>query len=185
MRWIFSLPFLLLLAASTAQAESPSAWQLLSLKAESRHAGSKVWQGKFTGLNGQIYDVSGFYQTKRPTFSARAIFTKTDGKKINWLLPITLDGGYQARLYQAEPLLGLGFGAAISLAPQTMLSLRLDNALRMGGDIREQPCYDGFRRQYHCGTGLAWLDYRNIDSLRRDNFALPTLQVKYVRRFSF
>ncbi|MGB1464048.1 MAG: hypothetical protein ACPG8C_04620 [Parvibaculales bacterium] len=81
--------------------------------------------------------------------------------------------------------MGLGFGAAISLAPQTMLSLRLDNALRMGGDIREQPCYDGFRRQYHCGTGLAWLDYRNIDSLRRDNFALPTLQVKYVRRFSF
>ena len=137
MRWIFSLPFLLLLAAPTAQAESPSAWQLLSLKAESRHAGSKVWQGKFTGLNGEIYDVSGFNQTKRPTFSARAIFTKTDGKKINWLLPITLDGGYQARLYQAEPLLGLRFGAAISLAPQTMLSLRLDNALRMGGDIRE------------------------------------------------
>ena len=68
MRWIFSLPFLLLLTAPTAQAESPSAWQLLSLKAESRHAGSKVWQGKFTGLNGQIYDVSGFYQTKsRPS----------------------------------------------------------------------------------------------------------------------
>ena len=185
MRWIFSLPFLLLLATATAQAENPSAWHLLSLKAESRHAGSKVWQGKFTGLNGQLYDVSGFYQAKRPTFSARAIFTKAEGKKMNWLLPITVDGGYQARLYQAEPLLGLGFGAAISLAPQTMLSLRLDNALRLGGIIREQPCYDGFRRQYHCGTGLAWLDYRHIDSDRRDNFAVPRLQLKYVRRFSF
>ena len=115
MRWIFSLPILILLAAPTAQAESPSGWRLLSLKAESRHAGSKVWQGKFTGLNGQLYDVSGFYQTKKPTFSARAIFTRTDGKKMNWLLPISLDGGYQAQLYQAEPLLGLGFGARVAI----------------------------------------------------------------------
>jgi hypothetical protein len=187
MHWLFSLLMFLLPITALAENhyESHGQWQLLSLKAESRHVGSKVWQGKFTGLNGQLYDVSGFYQTNQPTFSARAIFTKTGRKQMNWLLPIALDGGYDAKLYQAEPLLSLGFGAAMAVAPQTMLSLRLDNALRLGGDISEQPCYDGFRRQYHCGTGLAWGDYRQIDSDRRDNFALPRLTFKYVTRFSF
>ena len=104
---------------------------------------------------------------------------------MNWLLPISVDAGYEAKLYQASPFLSVGFGAAMSLDTGAMVSLRLDNALRMGGDIREQPCYDGFRRQYHCGTGLAWLDYRQIDIDRRDDFAVPSLQVKYVERFSF
>jgi len=104
---------------------------------------------------------------------------------VTWLLPIAFDAGYEAKLYQAAPLLSIGFGAAITLAPQSMLSLRIDNALRLGGTISEQPCYDGFRRQYHCGTGMAWVDYRQIDNDRRDGFAEPSLQVKYVERFSF
>lgn len=185
MRWICSFLMMWLLSALPVHAESGNIWRLLSLQAESRHTGSKVWQGKFTGLNGQLYDVSGFYQTNKPTFSARAIFTKTGGKQINWLLPIAMDGGYQARLYQAEPLLSLGFGAAIALAPKTMISLRVDNVLLVGGKISEQPCYDGFRRQYHCGTGLAWTDYRRYDEDRRSAFALPAVQIKYVKRFSF
>jgi hypothetical protein len=178
------------LAQSKSDASSKSEWQLLSLQAESRHAGSKVWQGRFTGLNGQIYDVSDFYQSNRPRFSARAIFSKTAQRRprqrsVTWLVPISVDAGYQAKLYQAAPLFSIGLGAAIALAPQSMVSLRIDNALRLGGTISEQPCYDGFRRQYHCGTGLAWVDYRQIDSDRRDSFALPTLKFKYVRRFSF
>lgn len=190
MQWVFSFSLLLLLGAPPAQADSGSMWQLLSLKAESRHAGSKVWQGKFTGLNGRIYDVADFYQSSRPSFSAKAIFSKEaqanqHQKPLTWLLPISLDGGYQARLYQAEPLLSVGFGAAVTLAPQTMVSLRVDNALRLGGAVNEQPCYDGFRRQYHCGTGLAWRDYAQLDEDRRNAFSLPSVQVKYVRRFSF
>ena len=57
---------------------------------------------------------------------------------------IAVDAGYEAKLYQAAPLLSIGFGAAITLAPQSMLSMRIDNALRLGGTISEQPCYDGF-----------------------------------------
>ena len=186
-----SIPFMFMLPATMlVESGDERDWQLLSLKAESRHAASKVWNGSFTALNGHHYDVSDFYQSKQPNFSLRAIFKKTtnrprSNRPVTWLLPIAIDAGYEAKLYQAAPLLSIGFGAAITLAPQSMLSMRIDNAVRLGGDIREQPCYDGFRRQYHCGTGLAWLDYRNIDSHRRDNFALPTLQVKYVRRFSF
>jgi len=193
MRWIIALLIIMhpaALRAGDTNAPEDGAWQLLSLKAESRHAGSKVWQGKFTGLNGQLYDVSDFYQSKRASFSARAIFSKAaqrppSYRPLTWLLPIALDAGYQARLYQAAPHVSLGFGAAIAVAPQAMVSLRVDNVLRLGGTIKEQPCYDGFRRQYHCGTGLAWVDYRQIDSDRRDSFALPRLNFKYVKRFSF
>jgi len=186
-----SIPFMFMLPATMlVESGDERDWQLLSLKAESRHAASKVWPGKFTSLNGQSYNVQNFYQSNQPNFSARAIFKKTAlsnraNPQVTWLLPIAFDAGYEAKLYQAAPLLSIGFGAAITLAPQSMLSLRIDNALRLGGTISEQPCYDGFRRQYHCGTGMAWVDYRQIDNDRRDGFAEPSLQVKYVERFSF
>ena len=186
-----SIPFIFMLPVTTLlEGGAPEDWQLLSLKAESRHTASKVWPGKFTSLNGHSYNVQDFYQSNQPNFSARAIFKKTAlstraNRQVTWLLPIAVDAGYEAKLYQAAPLLSIGFGAAITLAPQSMLSMRIDNALRLGGTISEQPCYDGFRRQYHCGTGMAWIDYRQIDTDRRDGFAEPSLQVKYVERFSF
>ncbi|MGB0315508.1 MAG: hypothetical protein ACPGC7_08265, partial [Parvibaculales bacterium] len=154
-----SIPFMFMLPATMlVESGDKRDWQLLSLKAESRHAASKVWNGSFTGLNGHHYDVSDFYQSKQPNFSLRAIFKKTtnrprSNRPVTWLLPIAIDAGYEAKLYQAAPLLSIGFGAAITLAPQSMLSMRIDNAVRLGGTISEQPCYDGFRRQYHCGTG--------------------------------
>lgn len=29
---------------------------------------------------------------------------------------------------------------------------------QLGGKVRERPCHDGFRRAFHCGTGLPWTD---------------------------
>lgn len=175
----------LILSLFIAQPAFADGWQILSLSASSEHEGSHVWSGKFTALNGRDYDASAFYTSRHQTLSAKIILARPQQNRITWLMPIALDAGYEARLYQAKPLFGLGLGAAIALSGDAMVSLRAENLMRLGGTISEQPCYDGFRRQYHCGTGLAWLDYRNIDSRRRDNFALPTLQVKYVRRFSF
>lgn len=190
--FVFSVlvSFLVALSPTSAQDyEQPrkddSHWQLLSLRAATEHAGSKVWNGKFTGLNGRKYDVSAFYKSGAPVFSAKAVLARKGHGSISWLVPLSVDNGYRAQLYQAEPLFSLGFGAAMRLAPQSMLSVRVDNALRLGGAVSEQPCYDGFRRQYHCGSGLAWTDYRSIGEDRRNAFALPTLNVKYVKRFSF
>ena len=186
-----SIPFMFMLPATMlVESSDKRDWQLFSLRAESRHAASKVWNGSFTGLNGQHFDVSDFYQSNQPNFSLRAIFKKTtnrprSNRPVTWLLPISVDAGYEAQLYQASPFLSVGFGAAVTLDTGAMVSLRLDNALRLGGKINEQPCFDSFKREFHCGTGLAWVDYRQIDIDRRDDFALPSLQVKYVERFSF
>ena len=178
------------LAGSTDPNLNKNEWKLLSFQAGNQHSASMVWRGKFKGLNGQLYDASDFYQSSHSSFSARAILSKTVNlpgvpHPISWLLPISVDAGYEAKLYQAAPFVSFGLGAAAKLAPQTVLSLRMDNAFRMGGDINEQPCYDGFQRQYHCGTGFAWSDYQRLAKDRRAAFSLPTFQIEYIRRFSF
>lgn len=36
--------------------------------------------------------------------------------------------------------------------------LHVHDALQWGGKVLERPCHDGFRRAFHCGTGLPWTD---------------------------
>lgn len=176
---------LLILSLIIAQPALADDWQLLSLTAASEHNGSDVWSGKFTAINGRHYDASAFYAPTNQPFSAKLVLAKKTDRRLTWLLPLAADAGYQARLYQAEPLFALGGGAVLRLAGHSMVSLRIDNILRLGGALSEQPCYDGFRRQYHCGTGLAWRDYQASDIDRRGRFAVPQIKVKLTHRFSF
>jgi hypothetical protein len=175
----------LLLSLFIAQPAFADGWQILSLSASSEHEGSHVWSGKFTALNGRDYDASAFYSPRNQTLSAKIIMARPQQNRVTWLMPIALDGGYEARLYQAKPLFSFGLGAAIALSGDAMVSLRAENLMRLGGTISEQPCYDGFRRQYHCGTGLAWTDYSRLDDKRHDTLALPLFKVKFIKRFSF
>lgn len=174
---------------SPALAEGRNVWHVLSFSAQSEHAGSKVWSGNFTALNQRNYDASGFYTPNNQPFSAKMIFAKADNrlenKRVTWLLPIALDAGYRAQLYQAAPLFSLGMGAAIALPGRAMVSVRAENIMRLGGAISERPCYDSYRRQFHCGTGMAWTVYTQHGEDRRDGIALPALKIKFVKRFSF
>ena len=178
---------------SPALAGDHNDWRVLGLSAKSEHAGSKVWSGNFTAPNRRHYDASGFYAPTNQPFSAKAVLAKPDNKpgnkpsdnRVTWLLPIALDAGYRAQLYQAAPLFSLGIGAAFALPEHTMVSIRAENLLRLGGGVSEQACYDGFRRQFHCGTGLAWTDYTRHGETRRDAIALPTIKIKFIKRFSF
>ena len=173
---------LALVPATQAQAEDIT---LVSLKAQSEHLGSKVWSGKFRGLNGRDYNASEFYQSENPEFSATALLMLQPQQAVSWLLPISVDAGYQSKLYAAAPLASIGFGAAISLNRLSVLTVRADNLLVAGGAVSERPCYDGYRRRYHCGTGLAWTDFQRQDIDRRGNLAVPGLHIHYIRRFSF
>ena len=164
-------------------------------------SGSRVWSGNFTALNQRNYDTARFYEPTNQLFSAKMIFAKAATRpanqranqranrrvtrRVTWLLPIALDAGYRAQLYQAAPLFSLGIGAAFALPEHTMVSIRAENLLRLGGGVSEQACYDGFRRQFHCGTGLAWTDYTRHGETRRDAIALPAIKIKFIKRFSF
>lgn len=183
----FLMTFIALIGFTSAKADELylADWRILSLQAASEHNGSDVWSGKFTGLNGRNYDASVFYRPTNQPFSMKTVLAKDTAKAVTWILPIAVDAGYKARLYQADPLLTLGGGAALQVARHSMVSFRIDNILRLGGTVSEQPCYDGFRRQYHCGTGLAWRDYENSDIDRRGSLATPQIKMRFTHRFAF
>ena len=112
--------------------------------------------------------------------------TNLGGRKpVTWLLPVSLDGGYQAKLYQAEPLLSLGLGAIVKTSSNSLITLRINDAFKVGGDIKEQPCYDSFRRQYHCGSGLAWTDYIRVGNYSELDGNRHRLEFKIIQKFSF
>lgn len=181
MRALFGL-LLLCLTPAAAVAED---WTLLTLQADSRHQGSKVWSGYFRGPNGRDYNAAEFYRPTKPLFSATGVLALDADKPISWLVPLAVDAGYEARLYQAEPLAAIGFGTALRFGRTTAVSFRVDNLLVVGGKISEQPCYDGYRRRYHCGTGAAWTRFETSSNDRRGRLAVPMLRAKLTHRFSF
>ena len=105
--------------------------------------------------------------------------------KRSLLVPLALDAGYDAELMQTRPMAGLGIGAAIDFGAQTVLSLRAENILRLGGQTSEQPCYDDFRRRFHCGTGMAWTDYQTSHAAPRGSLGVAGFQARLIHRFSY
>lgn len=157
--------------------------QLVNLQASNAHLASQVWRGIFQGLNGADYDTRAFYKSQKPEFSASGIFLVNPKKRFSLMLPVALDAGYQAELYRAQPMIGLGIGTAIGLSKRSVLSLKVDNLLVAGGRVSEQPCYDSYRRRFHCGSGLAWTDFQTSNINRRR--AEPTIYARYIKKFSF
>lgn len=157
--------------------------RLIHLEAANTHLASQVWRGVFRGLNGEDYNTRAFYKSQKPEFSASGIFLLNPKQRVSLLLPVALDAGYQATLYQAQPMFGLGIGAAISLSKYSVLSLKADNLLVAGGRVSERPCYDGYRRRFHCGSGQSWTDFQAGDSDRR--LTEPAFYARYIKRFSF
>lgn len=149
----------LLLLPLSARAETP-AWlnKIDYLLLEDSHQTSRVWSGKFKAFNGDGYNMTQFYKAQRPQFNLRTAFTLKETQRLRLALPLNYDHGYRATLYNAEPFFGLGFIAQWAAAENIVLGFHLHDALQLGGDITERPCHDGFRRAFHCGTGLPWSD---------------------------
>jgi len=61
--------------------------------------------------------------------------------------------------------------------------VRVDNLLTLGGDVHEQAFYDKYTRAFHCGTGLAWSDYRGSSLSRRDAAQQAKLKARFIYRF--
>ena len=183
--------FALVLVALLPSPSRAQDWQLLHLSASSQHQGSKVWRGRFHGLNGQLYNATQFYQSTRPQFSANGLLARSGQGALTWLVPLSVDAGYSAKLYQASPLASLGFGAALRLGAHSLVSFRVDNIIVVGGKVSEQPCFDSFRRRFHCGSGLAWTEFEATNSAKDKSgggagqLNEPALHAKFIHKFSF
>lgn len=158
---------------------------LVRLNVTPQHAASKVWRGHFTALNGRFFNAAHFYRNRDVALSAAAIWAKPMSERVSLLVPLALDAGYDAELMQTRPMAGLGIGAAIDFGAQTVLSLRAENILRLGGQTSEQPCYDDFRRRFHCGTGMAWTDYQTSHAAPRGSLGVAGFQARLIHRFSY
>lgn len=174
------LPLLSLLA-SQAQAVNSLKW--LNLRAQSEHVSSKTWRGVFSSANGVSRDASSFYRPRNVLLSGEATLAVQSRKRLTWLVPISADAGYQAKLYQAKPSVSLGLGAIIETGQTSSLSLQVKNLLVAGGRVNERACYDLYRRSFHCGTGLSWTDYRTSSLNKRSTIQNPTIRVRFEHKF--
>ena len=93
-----------------------------------------------------------------PQFNLRTALTLSETSRLRLALPLHYDHGYRAALYQAKPFFGFGFIAQWAASKNLVLGLHLHDALQFSGEIDEQPCHDGFRRAFQCGSGLPWTD---------------------------
>lgn len=156
---------------------------LVHLAVSPRHGASPRWEGRFTGLNGKAYNATRFYDNEAPEFSATAMWARPMSERVSLLVPLSFDAGYDADLLRTTPLAGLGIGAAIALDADTMMSVRFDNVLTVGGRSEERPCYDAFQRRFHCGTGMAWTDYIAAPHDYADSFSATGFQARLTRHF--
>lgn len=150
---------LLLLMPLSARADF-LAWlnKIDYLLAEDSHSVSRVWSGHFKALNGDEYNMAQFYAPKKPQFNLRAAIALKETPRLRLSMPLHYDHGYRAALYEATPYIGIGFIGQWAARDNVVLGLHIHDGLQAGGDITERPCHDGFRRAFHCGTGLPWSD---------------------------
>jgi hypothetical protein len=174
----------LMLWAPGAQAAGLSPRDILQridyLHAEDRHRTSYVWDGRFRTLNVDRYNMRHLYQSKRTQINAKLGWLAHESANWTVTVPMHFDNGYRAALYRARPFLGLGLVTQWATSQRMVVGLHLQDALKLGGKVSERACYDGFRRRFHCGTGLPWTDAGQY--LRQSN--VSTL-VKFTLNWTF
>ena len=57
-------------------------------------------------------------------------------QRVSWLVPVIVDGGYDAPLYQAAPSLALGIGMALVSAPNAVFTWQVENMVQLGGRVK-------------------------------------------------
>lgn len=126
--------------------------------AKDAHAYSLPYSGRFTAINGDQFDTSEYFESSNLELSISgfsAIFFENNlSIKLNWLL----DNGYNSVLYNVQPSL-LGSVGLIKSNPGSKFEIVLNNLFFLGGEVSERACVDVLEREFHCGSGLPWVDY--------------------------
>ena len=152
------VPLLVVLKSASAS-EFEFAARLTS--GNSDYTQSVVWTGSFVAPNGKLFDVSHLYKSERQTFnlSGYFLFGKSRSKTI-FLIPFKYDNGFSAPLYSAKKRLDIGVILNRRINTRVSMNFGVFDLYSLGGKITENPCLDMFNREFHCGSGLPWVDYR-------------------------
>lgn len=130
---------------------------VLPIGGQNEHIFTKPYSGKFKALNGDIHDVSTHFTSKKMELSVHGIALWKIDQKFTTRVPWFIDIGYQSRLYKVDPVVQFGLDMIIHYQDSS-LEIGITNLITLGGGVSESPCVDSFQREFHCGTGLPWVD---------------------------
>ena len=151
----FSLTIIFLLI--TEKVFGSNLFNFVDTKGSNKYSQSLVWDGNFIAPNGKRFNLGHFYQSKNFELNLKTrILYKLNSSIL--IIPFNFDIGYSSDLLSVSPIYSMGFIMSKNIKNINIL-FGIDNALRIGGDIKENPCYDKFKREFHCGTGVPWADY--------------------------
>lgn len=142
------------------------ALELVKVEANENFERLEVWSGKFIDLSGNLWDVSKYYAQTNESLNA-SLFFNHNFNKLSLTSKIYLDNGYNSALLDIDPLYYFSLSAKYHLGENKKLKVILDPIIKFGGGVTESPCYDDFRRAFHCGTGMAWSDAQSGGFLKK------------------
>ena len=155
--WQFAMAFLL---ALPCQAYAGTVKVMIYPTAGiNKHAFYLPYSGLFMAANGKVFDASKYYKPLRPELNISGLLAVflLDGYtlKFNWLV----DLGYYSDLYIVHPSVLAGL-SAIKSDDYRKIEFGIQNLFFIGGKVSENSCVDELQREFHCGTGQPWSDYR-------------------------
>jgi len=130
---------------------------LYPYKGSNEHVYTKPYSGHFRAINGDYHDASEYYKSERVELNATGLLLISRSPSTTLKLPWFIDLGYKSRLYSVDPVIEFGV-LVVNVKENRTFEFGLDNLIKIGGKVSERPCVDSFNREFHCGTGLPWID---------------------------
>lgn len=130
---------------------------LYPYRGSNKHVYTKPYSGHFQAINGDYHDASEYYKSERLELNANGLLLISWSPSTTFKMPWFIDLGYKSRLYNVDPVIEFGV-FVINIKENRTLEFGLDNLIKIGGKVSEQPCVDSFYREFHCGTGVPWTD---------------------------
>lgn len=146
---------------------------IVPISGASSHSYSYPYSGKFKAINGESFDVSSLYTSSSLEFFLKGLIFWDVRNNITLKVPWSIDLGYESEVFITEPVLQLGL-SVVYLFENKSVEFGVTNLISIGGQVNETPCVDRLFREFHCGTGLPWVD--KPDPLTNNTM---TYQVEY------
>ena len=134
---------------------------LLDIKSDNSYRGVNSWSGIFNDLSGTKWDVSNFYTPKSDNFYLDTKFQIASEELYLGVVELGFDNKYDSDLFDVSDKISIETSNYFKLRDDLILNFYTKTVF--GGRVSEKPCFDSFRREFHCGTGLAWSDYYSND----------------------
>ena len=130
---------------------------LYPFKASNTHVYTRPYSGYFEALNGDFHDASKYYKSESIELNVSGFLLFPWSYSTTLKLPWFLDLGYKSKLYSVDPVIKVGVHV-VNINGNRKIELGVDNLIKIGGEVIEWPCVDDLFREFHCGTGLPWVD---------------------------